>query len=171
MAPARPQLSKSDFVNPDVLNAVNPHPFWGYAHGHIPDNNPDWKFKKASKGRVTRGEQARALAIPRNPSCSRSTDDLDSAVNNRGDESGNPARCEQSTQTEPVSDNDTDVNPDFTSRSGSGPDCEVVSKSVPEVDSEPEDQEEWPVDAVTDIFAGLYLPSSKLDAAYGPMLE
>lgn len=26
-------LSKSDFVNPDVLNAVNPHPRWGYVHG------------------------------------------------------------------------------------------------------------------------------------------
>ena len=89
----------------------------------------------------------------------------------RGDESGTSSRCERSTQTEPVSNNDTDLNPDFTSGSGSGHDCEVVSKSVSEVDSEPEDQEEWPVDAVTDIFAGLYLPSSKLDAAYGPMLE
>lgn len=27
------ELSKSDFVNPDVLNAVNPHPVYGYAHG------------------------------------------------------------------------------------------------------------------------------------------
>ncbi|KAJ5961933.1 hypothetical protein N7501_006874, partial [Penicillium viridicatum] len=309
MAPARPQLSKSDFVNPDVLNAVNPHPFWGYAHGPIPDNNPDWKFKKSSKGRVTRGDQARALAIRRPPapmvtlnnhrsslvSCDILVQDAqmcgmsyggnggvvthirsfhcgatnlpsrgsmgtrrkaagDNAMKRwvlmggwrdalylnepshehvshyllgyycdvlegiartdaqfaaeygtqfhrpgyrgwlefgdrgihpapdqpmtltppsitRGDESGNPSRCEQSTQTGPVSDNDTDVNPDFTSGSGSGPDCEVVSKSVSEVDSEPEDQEEWPVDAVTDIFAGLYLPSSKLDAAYGPMLE
>ncbi|KAJ5203039.1 hypothetical protein N7449_005118 [Penicillium cf. viridicatum] len=87
----------------------------------------------------------------------------------RGDDSGNRSRCGQSTQTEPVSDNDTDVSPDFTS--GSGPDREIVSKSASEVDSEPEDLEEWPVDAVTDIFAGLYLPSSKLDAAYGPMSE
>lgn len=86
-----------------------------------------------------------------------------------GNDSGKPSRCEQSTQTEPISQNDPDISPDFTS--GSRPDCEIVSKSVSEVDSEPEDQEEWPVDAVTDIFAGLYLPSSKLDAAYGPMSE
>lgn len=33
MATSWLQLSKSDFVNPDVLNAVNPHPRWGYAHG------------------------------------------------------------------------------------------------------------------------------------------
>ncbi|KAJ6004480.1 hypothetical protein N7499_000548 [Penicillium canescens] len=27
------QFSKSDFVNPDVLNAMKPHPVYGYAHG------------------------------------------------------------------------------------------------------------------------------------------
>lgn len=94
------------------------------------------------------------------------------------DKSGKPSRCKRSTRTERVSDNDTDANPDanpdFTSGSASAvsaPDREIVSKSASEVDSEPEDQEEWPVDAVTDIFAGLYLPSSKLDAAYGPISE
>lgn len=85
------------------------------------------------------------------------------------DHSLKSSRCEQSTQIEPTSDNDPDVNPDFTS--GSGPDCENVSQSVSEIDSEPEDQEEWPIDAVTDIFAGQYLPSSNLDAAYGPISE
>ncbi|KXG50799.1 Zinc finger, C2H2 [Penicillium griseofulvum] len=68
-----------------------------------------------------------------------------------------------------LSDDDSNDDPDFASESGS--DCKIVSKPVSEVDFEPEDQEEWPVDAVTDIFAGLYLPSSRLDAAYGPMLE
>lgn len=90
------------------------------------------------------------------------------------DKSGKPSRCKRSTRTERVSDNDTDANPDFTPGSASAvsaPDREIVSKSASEVDSEPEDQEEWPVDAVTDIFAGLYLPSSKLDAAYGPISE
>jgi hypothetical protein len=66
-----------------------------------------------------------------------------------------------------LSDDYSNDNPDFASESGS--DCKIESKPVSEVDSEPEDQEEWPVDAVTDIFAGLYLPSSRLDAAYGPM--
>ncbi|KAK9241510.1 hypothetical protein V1506DRAFT_517954 [Lipomyces tetrasporus] len=31
------------FDNVAVLNAVNPHPVTGYAHGPIPDNNPGWK--------------------------------------------------------------------------------------------------------------------------------
>lgn len=89
-------------------------------------------------------------------------------------ESGKPSRRERSTRIEPVSDNDTDASPDFTSGSASAasaPDREIESMSASEVDSEPEDQEEWPVDAVTDIFAGLYLLSSKLDAAYGPISE
>ncbi|CAI7624197.1 unnamed protein product [Penicillium glandicola] len=86
-----------------------------------------------------------------------------------GDGSGKPSKRDQATQTEPVSENGHDVNPGFTS--GSGPDCYIVSNSMSKVDSEPEDKEDWPMDAVTDIFAGLYLPSSKLDAAYGPMPE
>ncbi|KAF4768629.1 hypothetical protein HAV15_002918 [Penicillium sp. str.  len=299
-------LSKSDFVNPDVLNAVNPHPRWGYVHGPIPDNNPDWKCER-SHGIVTKREQARTLTIRRpqapmvtlnryntficdisvhdarmcginfndNKSLTRhirtvhpgaaklplsyqvTTEEKISGNNAMkrwvlmggwrdalylnepsrknvsvsllgyycdvlegiartdaqfaaeygtkfhrpghrewlesgvpgiylppdkpmpltppsiapGDESGKPSRCERSTRTEPVSDNDADANPDFTSGSASAPDCEIVSKSASEVDSEPEDQEEWPVDAVTDIFAGMYLPSSKLDAAYGPISE
>ncbi|KAJ6139268.1 hypothetical protein N7471_005754 [Penicillium samsonianum] len=31
-----------DFDNPDILNAVNPHPKWGYMHGPIVDRNPAW---------------------------------------------------------------------------------------------------------------------------------
>ncbi|KAL2699879.1 hypothetical protein AAEP93_008402 [Penicillium crustosum] len=299
-------LSKSDFVNPDVLNAVNPHPRWGYVHGPIPDNNPDWKCKR-SNGEGTRREQARTrrpqapmvtlnrystfvcdITVQDAQMCGISFDQKSSltrhirtvhpgAVNlppssyvtteekisgnnamkrwvlmggwrgalyftepNRknvsvsllgyyydvlkgiahtdaqfateygtkfhrprhrewlesvvarnylppdkrmpltpssiapGDKSGKSSRHELSTRTEPVSDNDTDANPDFTSGSASAasaPDREIESMFASEVDSEPEDQEEWPVDAVTDIFAGLYLLSSKLDAAYGPISE
>ncbi|KAJ5823291.1 hypothetical protein N7447_005631, partial [Penicillium robsamsonii] len=50
------------------------------------------------------------------------------------DDSVKSSRCEQPTQTEPTSDNDPDVNPDFTS--GSGPDCNVVS-----IESEPGDRQ------------------------------
>ncbi|OQE20797.1 hypothetical protein PENFLA_c016G02671 [Penicillium flavigenum] len=307
---ARPQLSKSDFVNPDVLNAVNPHPVWGYAHGPIPNNNPDWQPKLSQGGRyVTRRDFARALAshrlqapmvtmnryntyvcdillqgtfmcgmnfrlshsveghvrtqhagaanpLDKNKLTTQEKTAGDNAMrrwvlmggwrdalyykepkkqiisgsligyycgvleeiarndaqfaaeygtqfhrpghrewvqtmnplihhspnlpmplvvpSTPGDEdSVTSSRCEQSTLTEHISDNDPNYNPDSTS--GSELDCEIVTKTVSkvvfEVDSEPEEQEEWPVDAVTDIFAGLYLPSSKLDAAYGPMPE
>ncbi|KAJ5374930.1 hypothetical protein N7517_006936 [Penicillium concentricum] len=308
-----PQLFKSDFLNPDVLNATNPYPVWGYAHGPIPNNNPDWKIipttqsgyigtkqfttaltanrpqapmvtlnrcdtivyhmsssicdilvqdnqlceasfhrqrnfsihvRRAHTGAAnppklgpvtaeekTAGNNARKRWVlmggwrdalymkePKREIISatmigyycdaleeiawvssvtlrcgqlpkhilthstRHTDAQFAAENHHpgnrvmplvapstpgGDDSVKSTRCEQPTQTEPTSDNDPDVNPDFTS----GPDCEIVSESVSEFDSEPEDQEEWPMDAVTDIFAGLYLPSSKLDAAYGPMPE
>jgi hypothetical protein len=47
----------------------------------------------------------------------------------------------------------------------------IVSKSASEVDSKPENLAEWPFDAITDIFTGLYLPLSELDAVYGPMPE
>ncbi|KAJ6189398.1 hypothetical protein N7519_004306 [Penicillium mononematosum] len=306
---ALPQLSKRDFVNPDVLNAVNPHPVWGYAHGPIPNNNHDWQPKQSrGKGYVTRRDFALALASHRlqapmvtmnryntyvcdillqgtfmcgmsfralhsveghvrtqhagaanQPDNKKLTTQEKTAGDNamrrwvlmggwrdalyykepnkeiisgsligyycgileeiarndaqfaaeygtqfhrpghrewfqtvnpliyhspnppmplvvpstpRDEESVTSSRCEQSTLTEPISDNDPNDNPGSTS--GSELDCEIVTKSakvVFEVDSEPEEQEEWPVDAVTDIFAGLYLLSSKLDAAYGPMPE
>ncbi|KAJ5111382.1 hypothetical protein N7532_001917 [Penicillium argentinense] len=38
-------LTRADFDNPDVLNAVNPHPRYGYFHGPIHDVNPGWKPK------------------------------------------------------------------------------------------------------------------------------
>ncbi|OQE96401.1 hypothetical protein PENNAL_c0001G00221 [Penicillium nalgiovense] len=87
-----------------------------------------------------------------------------------GEDSVTSSRCGQSTLNEPISDNGPNDNPGSTS--GCELDCEIVTKSVFEVNSEPEEQEEqeeWPLDAVTDIFAGLYLPSCKVDAVYGPM--
>lgn len=27
------QLTREDFDNPEVLNALNPHPLWGFTHG------------------------------------------------------------------------------------------------------------------------------------------
>ncbi|KAJ5169526.1 uncharacterized protein N7500_002309 [Penicillium coprophilum] len=320
MEVAWPQLFKSDFLNPDVLNAANPHPVWGYAHGPIPNNNPDWKLKsttangsisitKATAALAADGPQAPmvtlncwdtivcdilvkdtqlcgasfsdpgsfprhvrlhhrgAVHLPshgplnieeataahnaikrwilmggwrdalylkeprknviaasrigfycdtleeiartdaqfaaeygsqfhrsgyRDPSLAldyvgipledakrKDVDNTKCRIHlpaNRliplgtatgGDDFVKSSRCEKSTQTEPVFYNDLNVNHSVTS--GSGPDYKKVSKFVFEVDSEDEDQEEWPVDAVTDIFAGLYLPSSRLDAAYGPM--
>ncbi|KAJ5230673.1 hypothetical protein N7489_011381 [Penicillium chrysogenum] len=306
---ARPQLSKSDFVNPDVLNAVNPHPFWGYVHGPIPNNNLDWHVQPSHTGHATKQDVALALAShslqapmvtmnlyniyvcdislhgtvmcgvsfrgcagmlrhvrsqhsgAANPGSRKNlgiqeetagdnamrrwvlmggwrdaiyyrepTKDIisDSPIgyycgvleeiarndaqfaaeygtqfhrpghrewaqvmnhlthhspnqpmplvvpSTPGDQdSVTSSRCEQSTLTEPTSGNGPNDNPGSTS--GSEHNCGIVTTSVSEVvfevDSEPEEQEEWPVDAVTDIFAGMYLPSSKLDAAYGPMPE
>ncbi|OQE43419.1 hypothetical protein PENCOP_c003G01030 [Penicillium coprophilum] len=304
MEVAWPQLFKSDFLNPDVLNAANPHPVWGYAHGPIPNNNPAWKLKstiangyisitKTTTALAADGPQAPIITLnswdtiicdilvedtqlcgasfsdpgnfprrvrlhhsgavhlpsygplniegataghnaikrwilmggwrdalylkePRKNVIAASRigfycDTLEEVARtdaqlaaeygtqfhrsgyrdpslaleycrihlpaNRLDPLGTPSApggddfvkssSEKSTQPEPAFYNDLNVNHDFTSTSG--PACKEVSKFVFEVDSEDEDQEEWPVDAVTDIFAGLHLPSSKLDAAYGPM--
>lgn len=27
------ELTRKDYDNPEVLNALNPHPLWGYTHG------------------------------------------------------------------------------------------------------------------------------------------
>ncbi|OOQ86329.1 hypothetical protein PEBR_21913 [Penicillium brasilianum] len=35
--------TRDQFDNYAVLNAVNPDPLLGYAHGPIPNNNPGWK--------------------------------------------------------------------------------------------------------------------------------
>ncbi|KAJ5516388.1 hypothetical protein N7527_007948 [Penicillium freii] len=35
--------TRADFDNPGVLNAINPNPLTGFAHGPIPNNNEEWK--------------------------------------------------------------------------------------------------------------------------------
>ncbi|GLI79942.1 hypothetical protein PoHVEF18_008290 [Penicillium ochrochloron] len=35
-------MTKDDFDRPNILNAANPHPESGYAHGPVPNNNRGW---------------------------------------------------------------------------------------------------------------------------------
>ncbi|KAJ5597760.1 hypothetical protein N7537_007844 [Penicillium hordei] len=285
MEKARPQLSKSDFVNPNVLNTANPHPVWGYAHGPIPDNNPYWKLKMSRRGRVSRREQGLALAS-RRPQAPVVTlnGHITLANQNSCDISvhtgqmcgiGFPRKSRLTThilsfhagagaythtysvvlnsyislavQEKIAGDNAmkrwalmggwrdalylNEPGPQNVSTSLLGFYCDVleeigwggelciywrtdaqfaaeygtqfhqprhrewlesrdvvipisalilhldldlyliVSKSASEVDSKPENLAEWPFDAITDIFTGLYLPLSELDAVYGPMPE
>ncbi|KAJ5779449.1 hypothetical protein N7457_007169 [Penicillium paradoxum] len=60
---------------------------------------------------------------------------------------------------------------DFYRQSESDSDSETISKRVSEIDFEPEDRKDWPVDIATDIFAGPYLSSILIDTAFGPVPE
>ncbi|OQE29514.1 hypothetical protein PENSTE_c002G04335 [Penicillium steckii] len=46
-------VTRSDFDNPEVLYAINPHPEFGYFHGPIPDLNPGWKPQWYSDARAS----------------------------------------------------------------------------------------------------------------------